>query len=645
MGVTVPLLDHIRVCADHVAVPDFSAGAMENWGLVVYRESSLLFYPLVSSSANKYMVSLIVAHEISHTWFGNMATMRWWDDLWLNEGFASSLMYIAMDHIYPEWNVFAIQVVEDIFPVMVQDALLTSHPVSSEIRDPEDIQQYFDIISYNKGMAILRMLRHFIGPDNFRKGLQSYVRKYKYKNADMNELWQTFTEAVKGKHRIGQIMDRWTRQMGYPMVTVQDLGHSFRLSQTRFLLHDNDTKVNASHSPFGYKWIIPFTYVTEEHTHDYKMAWLNMSSTTIPKDSRGWLLGNYEYQGFYPTIPKDSRGWLLGNYEYQGFYRVMYDIPMWTKLLQQLQKDHTVFPEASRAGLIGDAFSFSRANLLDYDVTLNLTQYLKKEKSYVPWRAFLDSMEFLRGMVAAEGYVRLERYLRNLVAPVFDAVVASAQGTLPERYLRRVILTIACEVGLEKAVTYAKSLFRNWMKFDNRPPADLSLAVYSVGVREGGVAEWEFVWNKSQSTTVASEKEMLMESLAQTHNPVLLSRYISFIFVPEKIKFQDVRMVMAYFSKTLLGRMVSLQFLQSHWDQMNQRFGEDGFLMREVIQEVTSFVNSEYELENLERLFHEKPLKSASKAAENALELMRANIEWKKLNDDKISNWLQHHGT
>ncbi|XP_076438567.1 glutamyl aminopeptidase-like [Babylonia areolata] len=610
--------------SDHVAVPDFSGGAMENWGLVIYRESSLLFDPLVSSSSNKYMVSLIVAHEISHTWFGNMATMRWWDDLWLNEGFASSLMYIAMDDIYPQWNVFAIQVVEDIFPVMVKDALITSHPVSTEIRNPEEIQQYFDMISYNKGMAILRMLRHFIGPENFRKGLQSYVKKYKYKNADMNELWQTFTEAVEGKHLIGEIMEKWTRQMGYPMVTVQEAGSTFRLSQTRFLLHHNLTMLNTSHSPFGYKWVIPFTYVTEEHPHDYKMAWLDMGSTTIPKESNGWLLGNYEYQ---------------------GFYRVMYDTYMWTKLSDQLQSDHTVFPEASRAGLIGDAFSFSRANLLDYDVTLNLTRYLKKEKSYVPWRAFLDSMEFLRGMVAAEGYVRLEQYLRNLVAPVFDTVVASAQGTLPERYLRRVILTIACEVGLEKAVTYAKSMFQNWMKFDDRPPADLSLAVYSVGVREGGVAEWEFVWNRSRSTTVASEKEMLMEALAHTRNPVLLSRYISFIFVPEKIKLQDVRMVMAYFSKSLLGRMVSLHFLQSHWDMMNQRFGQDGFVMREVIQEVTGFVNSDYELENLERLFREKPLKSASKAAENALELIRANIEWKKRNYDKISDWLQHNVT
>ncbi|KAK7471671.1 hypothetical protein BaRGS_00035684, partial [Batillaria attramentaria] len=590
--------------ADHVAVPDFSAGAMENWGLVIYRETALLYDPLVSSSSNKYMVTLIVAHEIAHTWFGNMATMRWWDDLWLNEGFASILMYIAMDHVYPEWNVFAIQVVEDIFPVMVKDALITSHPVSTEIKDPTDIQQSFDSISYNKGMAVLRMLRSFIGPSNFRKGLQWY--------------------AVNGTFVIGRIMDTWTRQMGYPMVHVVDRGGYYELHQSRFLLHDNGTQYNASETPYGYKWYIPFTYVTQRKPQDVKITWLDMDSTSIQKDSKGWLLGNYEYT---------------------GFFRVLYEKPMWGQLADQLHKDHTVFPEASRAGLIGDAFSFSRANLLNYDVTLNLTRYLKAEKSYVPWRAFLDSMEFLRGMISTRAaYVHLQRYLRRLVEPVFNNTY-SQDTTLRERYLRRVILSIACDVGVTHAVETAKRLFKNWMEVGQSHPADLSLPVYSVGVREGGVEEWDFVWNKSQSTKVASERDMMMEALAQTQKSFLLWRYIQWIFDSDKIKMQDVRVVISYFTKTPLARMVSLQFLMSRWDEMNRRFGEDAFVMREVIQEVTTYVNTEFQLHQLERLFHEKPPKTASKATENALALIRANIDWMTQNYDKIDNWLQNNFT
>ncbi|XP_014782358.2 aminopeptidase N [Octopus bimaculoides] len=169
-------ISDILTKSDHVAVPEFNAGAMENWGLVIYRETALLYDPDVSSSSNKYMVTLIVAHEIAHTWFGNMATMRWWDDLWLNEGFASILMYFGMNHVHPDWDVFSILVVDEILPVMVLDALLTSHAVSSRIENTDQIIQYFDNISYNKGMAILRMLKGFLGWEAFRRSLQVFLR-------------------------------------------------------------------------------------------------------------------------------------------------------------------------------------------------------------------------------------------------------------------------------------------------------------------------------------------------------------------------------------------------------------------------------------------------------------------------------------
>nr|KAG5689090.1 hypothetical protein BaRGS_034747 [Batillaria attramentaria] len=363
---------------------------MENWGLVIYRETALLYDPLVSSSSNKYMVTLIVAHEIAHTWFGNMATMRWWDDLWLNEGFASILMYIAMDHVYPSG-------------MCLQANTACGTQLAGEPR------------------------------------------------------------AVNGTFVIGRIMDTWTRQMGYPMVHVVDRGGYYELHQSRFLLHDNGTQYNASETPYG--------------------------------------------------------------------------------------------------------------------------------------------------------------------------------------YLRRVILSIACDVGVTHAVETAKRLFKNWMEVGQSHPADLSLPVYSVGVREGGVEEWDFVWNKSQSTKVASERDMMMEALAQTQKSFLLWRYIQWIFDSDKIKMQDVRVVISYFTKTPLARMVSLQFLMSRWDEMNRRFGEDAFVMREVIQEVTTYVNTEFQLHQLERLFHEKPPKTASKATENALALIRANIDWMTQNYDKIDNWLQNNFT
>ncbi|CAG2205200.1 Aminopeptidase N,Glutamyl aminopeptidase [Mytilus edulis] len=519
--------------SDHVAVPDFSGGAMENWGLVIYRETALLYDPELSSTENKLMVTLIVAHEIAHTWFGNMVTMKWWDDLWLNEGVASLLMYFAMDHLYPDWDIMR----------------YLRHPVSTPISTPDDIAQTFDTISYSKGMAVLRMLLGFVGWEDFKQGLRLYVTKYQFKNAEMDELWDQFSEAVNHRYDIKYIMNTWTRQMGYPVITITCEGDDYVLQQSRFLLDGNSSF--GAPSIYDYKWVIPFTYMTEEHSdpNNASIVWLDMGSATIPKQENSWILGNVYYT---------------------GFYRINYELSMWQSLAAQLNRDHTVFPESNRAGLIGDA--------------LNLA-----------------------------------------------------------RHMRDVMLQTACDVGVVKAINYAKEMFRKWKTEGIKLPSQYSLVIYTVGVREGSVEEWDYVWNKSKSSNVDGEREMLMDALAQSQKPWLLWRYANWIFDSSKIKMQDVRLVVSYFAKNPLGRMIALHLLMTKWERLNEQFGGDNFLLRETIGEVTQYVNTEFEYKQLERLFRDKPPKVAKKEAENALALMRANIKWMELNYATITNWLRDH--
>lgn len=273
-----------------------------------------------------------------------------------------------------------------------------------------------------------------------------------------------------------------------------------------------------------------------------------------------------------------------------------------------------------------------------------MTTYLNNEELYVPWKAFLDSIEFIRGMLSKQGaYVLLQKYLHDLVAPVFDRVGTSTSGTLPEKYLRQIILTTACDVGVKKAVKYAKDLFTKWKDEGVPVPTLYSMVVYSVGVREGSVEEWDHVWNKSLTTNVAAEREMLLEALAYTQKPWLLWRYANWIFDSNKIKMQDVRLVVSYFAKSPLGRMIALHLLMNKWDKLNEQFGQDTFLLRETISEVTQFVNTEFELNQLATLFKDKPPQVARKEAENSLELIRANIKWMETNYDIISDWLRDH--
>jgi len=206
---------------DQMAVPDFSAGAMENWGLVKYRESTLLFSKTHSSLADKQDLANVIAHELAHQWFGNLVTMKWWTDLWLNEGFATYVASLGVEDIHPEWNTKDRGSLTTMMATFRLDSLVTSHPISRPIKMVTEIEESFDAISYQKGSSVLRMMHLFMGEDAFRSGLKSYLQLYAYKNAEQDNLWESLTEAahkngaLPKNYEIKTIMDSWTLQTGW----------------------------------------------------------------------------------------------------------------------------------------------------------------------------------------------------------------------------------------------------------------------------------------------------------------------------------------------------------------------------------------------------------------------------------------------
>ncbi|HVF69584.1 MAG TPA: M1 family metallopeptidase, partial [Xanthomonadales bacterium] len=183
---------------DLVAIPDFAAGAMENWGAITYRETALLVDPVHTATVNKQWVAIVIAHELAHQWFGNLVTMEWWTHLWLNEGFASYIEYLAVDHIFPEWDMWTQFVYMDHSRALELDGLENTHPIEVEVHNPTEISEIFDAVSYSKGSSIIRMLAEYLGEDIFRKGLQVYLKKHSYGNATTSDLWNAL-EKVSGK--------------------------------------------------------------------------------------------------------------------------------------------------------------------------------------------------------------------------------------------------------------------------------------------------------------------------------------------------------------------------------------------------------------------------------------------------------------
>ena len=298
---------------DHIALPDFAAGAMENWGAITYREIALLFDPVNSAANTRQRIAEIVAHEMAHMWFGDLVTMEWWDDLWLNESFASWMGNKAVDHIRPEWDMWTQFVFQDTNGGLSLDGLKNSHPIEMQVTNPAEIGELFDAISYNKGGAVLRMLEDFLGAETFREGIHHYLKSHQYGNARTEDLWASL-EQVSGQP-ITRIMNTWIKQAGYPVLQVSDAdaaengGKALTLSQSRFLYDGLLGSDEADDS----RWQVPVSI---------RQAGDEAKSTALMEDETLQAA----------LAAADATGWVKVNAGQTGFYRVNYDADQWRRL-------------------------------------------------------------------------------------------------------------------------------------------------------------------------------------------------------------------------------------------------------------------------------------------------------------------------
>ena len=249
-------IDYPLAKCDMVALPDFASGAMENWGCITYREQALLVDPKNTSLPTKQYVAMVVAHELTHQWFGNLVTMEWWTDLWLNEGFASWFEYLAVDHLFPEWDMWTQFSVDEQQQALKLDALEHTHPVEVTVKHPDEIRTIFDAISYSKGASVIHMLYHYLGEKDFQKGLRSYLKDHSYKNTRTRDLWNSLENA--SSKPVKAFMDTWTSQSGYPILKVTDGDNGLTITQNRFFMNHANIKKDTS------TWPVPLLTTNKE---------------------------------------------------------------------------------------------------------------------------------------------------------------------------------------------------------------------------------------------------------------------------------------------------------------------------------------------------------------------------------------------
>ncbi|XP_066270940.1 aminopeptidase N-like [Branchiostoma lanceolatum] len=622
---------------DMAAIPDFPFGAMENWGLITYRETSLLYDPSVSTEANKQRVAVVVAHELGHQWFGNLVTAEWWDDIWLNEGFASHVEYLGAAHAEPDWMLEDQFLEADLHPVFALDSLSSSHPISLPVNHPDEISQIFDTISYSKGASIIRMMSSFLG-SSYTKGIKSYLERYQFANAVQDDLWNSLTEAAQEDGRtdvqVKEVMDTWTLQMGFPVVTVtRDYSNGrVTVSQRHFLY---DPEVNVPESPYNYVWQVPLTYTTEEDMNfaDPPSTWIRDTTEEFPL-----------------TVAPTS--WLIANVNQTGYYRVNYDIANWGLITSFLNSDNFQdIPIATRSALIDDAFNIAQSGGLSTVIALELSRYLEREQEYLPWASASGAFGYISNMMAGtDSNQHLERYVLKLVLPVYNRLGWDDTGGHLEKYNRMTALSLACYFGYNGCLQNASQKFSEWRGGASVSP-NLKNVVYCYGIANGNENDWNFAWQRYLSTdTVASEKALLLSALACTADQYLLSRYLNWTIDSTRVRKADALNTIVSISENKLGKAMVWTFLNQNWDyildssKILSSYGGSLFGLTSLILGVTKNFNTEEELQQMQEFVTSHPeLGTATRAFQQAQERARVNVKWRQQSEDDVAQWLADH--
>ncbi|XP_022448002.1 endoplasmic reticulum aminopeptidase 2 isoform X1 [Delphinapterus leucas] len=633
---------------DLVAIPDFESGAMENWGLVTYRETSLLFDPKTSSTSDKLWVTRVIAHELAHQWFGNLVTMEWWNDIWLNEGFATYMELISVNVTYPELQ-FDDDFLDMCFEVIKRDSLNSSHPLSNQAETSTHIKEMFDAVSYKKGACILNMLKDFLSEEKFKKGIIHYLKKFSYRNAKNDDLWSSLSDDclesdstsggfcysdsktasntltfLREKVEVKQVMATWTLQKGIPLVVVNREGRSLRLQQERFLngVFKEDPEWGALQE--RYLWHIPVTYSTSSSNAIHRHILKSKTDTLDLPEKTSWVKFNV-----------DSNGYYIVHYEGHG----------WDQLITLLNQNHTFLRPKDRISLIHDAFQLVSAGRLTLDKALDLTRYLQHETS-IP--ALLKGLEYLELFYhiterrnVSDVTENLKHYLLQYFKPVIDMQSWCDEGSVWDRRLRSALLKLACYLNHAPCVQKATELFSQWMESSGKLniPTDVLKIVYSVGAQT--TAGWNYLLEQYERSLSGAEKNKILYALSTSKHQEKLMKLIELGMEGKVIKTQDLAALLHAIARNPKGQQLAWNFVKENWIHLLKKFELGSFPIRMIISGTTSHFSSKDELQEVKLFFESlKAQGSHLEIFQIVLETISKNIKWLEKNLPTLRNWL-----
>lgn len=529
---------------DMVAIPSFSSGAMENWGLVTYRESCLLADPETSSQSGREVVALVVCHELSHQWFGNLVTMKWWDDLWLNESFANVMEYVAVDSLFPEWHIFNTFVASEGLASFRRDSIAGVQAIKTEVNHPDEISTLFDpSIVYAKGGRLLNMLRTYIGDDDFRAGLKQYFIKHQYGNTTGNDLWDALG-AASGKD-VASFMDPWLLQSGFPLVTADQQGTAFSVSQSHFLV--DPAKADASKL-----WPVP----------------LLATDGSVPS-----LLSQPDLPA---TLPNAS--FVRLNSGAVGHYIVRYANPE-HKVWMAKQAETQGLSEVERLMLLSDSTMMARSGVESLADSLLLLKHYAHESSEPVWGIMASVIADARRFVDADPELEepIKALIRTLIEEEYQRLGWKEQPGEPSQDTkqRATILGLGAYAEHLAIKTEALRLFEAYKTDQTVVTSELRGITFTSAVRYNAEGAFGYLLELEESTSNPDLKAELLGSLSATRSETDGARLLARLKDIKKVKLHDVDHWLVLLMRNRYNQAQAWQWLRDNWQWIEQTFAGD----------------------------------------------------------------------
>lgn len=586
---------------DMIAIPDFAAGAMENWGAITFREILLLFDEKHTSTKVKKRIAEVIAHELWHQWSGNLVTMEWWNDLWLNESFATYMAYKAVDNYYPEWKIWEDFVSSSTAGALSDDSLQTTHSIEVEVKSPNEIEEIFDAISYGKGGSVLRMIDFYLGEENFRKGVSEYLKNFAYKNAKAVDLWNNLAKFSSSP--IEMIMENWIKQKGYPLIEVHASGNSLSLSQRKFAKNSrNDKEI----------WKIPI----------------------VASFSGKEIKSVFDKKNMEMNYPGEKK-WFKLNGGQRGFYRVKYEKDNLERLKELVSSGKLeVF---DRYGLENDMFNLCLLGEVGLDEYLDFISCYSNEYSYLVLEDIYFHLRKIEGIfLEDERWDKIKNKFYNYLSKPFRNKFIHLSWNVKEgesqedSLLRALCISYMGFIGEEKTIENCRKMFNDMLNGKKDIHPDLRGAIYGIISSFGDREEYDKMKKLYLDIENPEEKVRLLGSLARFKKKELIEDYLDFCLT-DKVRVQNLRTVFPSVSSNPESRKVYFNWVKKNWGKL-EKFKKTHFVFMELIESlIISYVGKDMKVKLKE--FLESKNTGYHKTKANAFEILDINTDW--LNNNK----------